>query len=78
MKSLLRLLSLLTLGVLALAPLARAVAERFAEGTDAAFGVLPVDLGIVVPDYGLVTRKDMAPTPAAGQMIDLIRAQARG
>lgn len=60
----------------AIAPLARAVADRFVEGADAPFGVLPVDLGIVVPDYGLVTRRGMVPTPAAARMIDLILAQA--
>jgi DNA-binding transcriptional LysR family regulator len=58
----------------AIAPLARAVADRFAEGPDAAFGVLDADLGIVVPDYGLVTRRGAEPTPAAARMLDLIRA----
>lgn len=62
----------------AIAPLARAVAERFADGPDAAFGILPVDLGIVVPDYGLVTRRETQPTPAAARMIELILAQAPG
>lgn len=58
----------------AIAPLARAVADRFAEGPDAAFGVLAVDLGIVVPDYGLVTRRGTDPTPAAARMLELLRA----
>lgn len=56
----------------AIAPMARAVADRFAEGPDAAFAVLPVDLGIVVPDFGLVTRRGTEPTPAAARMIELI------
>jgi DNA-binding transcriptional LysR family regulator len=60
----------------AIAPLARAVADRFAEGADAAFGVVPLDLGIVVPDFGLVTRRGTEPTPAAARMTELILAQA--
>ena len=60
----------------AIAPLARAVADRFATGEDAACAVLPVDLGIVVPDFGLVTRKGMQATPAAARMIELILAEA--
>ena len=60
----------------AIAPLARAVADRFATGADAAFAVLPVDLGIVVPDFGLVTRRGTEPTPAAARMTELILAQA--
>jgi DNA-binding transcriptional LysR family regulator len=60
----------------AIAPLARAVADRFATGADTAFAVLPVDLGIVVPDFGLVTRRGTEPTPATARMTELILAQA--
>ncbi len=60
----------------AIAPLARAVADRFAAGEDSAFGVVPIDLGIVVPDFGLVTRRNTEPNAAAARMIELILAQA--
>jgi DNA-binding transcriptional LysR family regulator len=60
----------------AIAPLARAVADSFAQGEDAAFGVLPVDLGIVVPVFGLVTRRGTDPTPATARMVELILVQA--
>jgi DNA-binding transcriptional LysR family regulator len=67
---------LLTLAVLqqsnAIAPLASAVATSFAQGPDAPYVLLPVDLGIEVEPYGLVTRRGMALTPAARRLADMI------
>jgi DNA-binding transcriptional LysR family regulator len=70
---------LLTLAMLretnAIAPLARAVARRFAEGPEAGVVTLPLDLGIVVPAYGLLTPRGAQLTPAAGRIRALVRAQ---
>ena len=67
---------LLTLALLqqsnAIAPLARAVADTFARASDAAFIQLPIDLGIEVPPFGLITRKNMVLTPAAQRLVELI------
>lgn len=60
----------------AVAPLARAVAEAFATGEDSPYGVVPLDLGIVVPAYGLVTRRGTELPPAAGFLSRLILSQA--
>jgi len=66
---------LVTLAVLqesdAVAPMARAVTERFA-GPERGYAVLPVDLGIVVSPFALVTRSGAILTPAANRMRDLI------
>ncbi|NBO20888.1 MAG: LysR family transcriptional regulator [Rhodobacteraceae bacterium] len=71
---------LLTLALIqqtnAIAPLARAVGERFAVGPEAAYAILPIDLGISVEPYGLMTRKGAILTPAARQLADLILASA--
>ncbi|QYZ71476.1 LysR substrate-binding domain-containing protein [Neotabrizicola shimadae] len=62
----------------AIAPLAQAVADQFAGTPDAPYGVVPLDLGVVVPAYGLVTRAGSELTPAAALlarlMMDRIRA----
>jgi DNA-binding transcriptional LysR family regulator len=69
---------LLTLALLqqsnAIAPLARAVAETFARGPEAAYIELPIDLGIEVPPFGLITRKNMMLTPVAQRLVELILA----
>lgn len=69
---------LLTLSLLqqsnAIAPLARAVCERFASGPDSPYAVLPVDLGIVVEPYGLLTRTGAILTPVARRLVDMIVA----
>jgi DNA-binding transcriptional LysR family regulator len=69
---------LLTLALLqqtdAIAPLASAVAARFAAAADAAFAVLPVDLGIVVAPFALLARSGSAPTPAAAMLRDAVLA----
>lgn len=67
---------LLTLAMLqqsnAIAPLATAVAGRFARETDAAYAVLDVDLGITVAPYGLLTRAGGRPTPVAERLRAMI------
>ena len=69
---------LLTLALLqqsnAIAPLARAVADTFAHGPEAAYIQLPIDLGIEVPPFGLMTRKNMVLTPVAQRLVELILA----
>ena len=69
---------LLTLALLqqsnAIAPLARAVCNTFASGPDAAYIQLPIDLGIEVPPFGLLTRRNMVLTPVAQRLADLILA----
>lgn len=60
----------------AVAPLAAAVAARFARGPGAAYCVLPVDLGIVVAPYGIVERRDAIPTPAAARIRALLAGPA--
>jgi DNA-binding transcriptional LysR family regulator len=67
---------LLTLALIqqsnAIAPLARAVGDRFASAPDAPFGLVPIDLGITVPPYGLVTRAGSRMTPAAERLAALM------
>ncbi|MES2969022.1 MAG: LysR family transcriptional regulator [Pseudomonadota bacterium] len=58
----------------AIAPLARAVALRFATAADAPYVILPVDLGIVVDPFGLITRTGAVLTPVARRLADLILA----
>ncbi len=69
---------LLTLALLqqsnAIAPLARAVADTFARAPDAAYVQLPIDLGIEVPPFGLLTRSHMVLTPVAQRLAELILA----
>lgn len=67
---------LLTLALLkqsnSIAPLAAAVALQFAQGPDAQFSVLDVDLGIEVSPYSLLTRAGATLTPAAATISGLI------
>lgn len=69
---------LLTLALLqqsnAIAPLAVAVADAFTRAADAPFVRLPIDLGIVVEPFGLVTRAAMLLPPVAQRLADLIVA----
>lgn len=60
----------------AIAPLAQAVADRFAAAPDAPYGTVPLDLGIVVPPYGLVTRAGTELTPAAALLARLMHDRA--
>jgi DNA-binding transcriptional LysR family regulator len=70
---------LLTLAMLretnAIAPLAEAVARRFASGPEAGLVILPIDLGLVVPAFGLATLRSARLTPAAERLRDLVLAQ---
>jgi DNA-binding transcriptional LysR family regulator len=68
---------LLTLALLqqsnAIAPLATAVARQFAARDDAPYAILPIDLGIEVESYGLMTRSGTRLTPAADRVRALIQ-----
>jgi DNA-binding transcriptional LysR family regulator len=68
---------LLTLALIqqsnAIAPLARAVCDRFA-GRDSPYVILPLDLGITVTAYGLLTRTGATLTPAAARLAALVTA----
>ena len=63
----------------AIAPLATAVARRFAAspeaGPEGGLVILPLDLGIVVPSFGVMTLRDARLTPAAQRLRELIEAQ---
>jgi DNA-binding transcriptional LysR family regulator len=71
---------LLTLALLkqsnSVAPLAAAVALQFAQGPDAPFAMLNVDLGIEVSPYSLLTRAGATLTPAAATIAGLILQSA--
>jgi DNA-binding transcriptional LysR family regulator len=62
----------------AIAPLARAVTDRFAGDPGAPYVVLPVDLGIEVAPYGLITRAGAGLTPAAERVLALVMAGPPG
>ncbi len=68
---------LLTLALIqqsnAIAPLARAVCDRF-SGRDSPYVILPLDLGITVAPYGLLTRAGATLTPAAARLAALVTA----
>jgi DNA-binding transcriptional LysR family regulator len=67
---------LLTLALLkqsnSVAPLAEAVARQFAEGPDAPFAILNIDLGIEVAPYSLLMRAGATLTPAARTLVNLM------
>lgn len=56
----------------AVAPLARAVADTFARGPSAPFAVVPIDLGIEVEPFGLLTREGADLPPAARAIAEMI------
>jgi DNA-binding transcriptional LysR family regulator len=66
---------LLTLALIrqsnAIAPLATAVAQAFAHA-GSPYATLPVDLGLTVAPYGLMTRAGSTLPPAARRLRDLI------
>ena len=70
---------LLTLAMMqhsnAIAPIARAVAEAFTAGPDAPYVVLPIDLGIEVEPFGLVTRAGSSLPPVVTRMIEMVAAK---
>ena len=67
---------LLTLAMLsqsnAIAPLSRPVAHRFAKDPAAAYANLPLDVGIRMAAFGLVTRNRSLLTPAASRIKSMI------
>lgn len=67
---------LLTLAMMqqsnAIAPIARAVAETFASGPDAPYVALPIDLGIEVEPFGLITRAGSSLPPVVMRMIEMV------
>jgi DNA-binding transcriptional LysR family regulator len=69
---------LLTLALIqqsnAIAPLARAVCDRFSAAPDAPYVILPLDLGITVAPFGLLTRAGAILTPVAQRLAAMITA----
>jgi DNA-binding transcriptional LysR family regulator len=69
---------LLTLALIqqsnAIAPLARAVCDRFSAAPDAPYVILPLDLGITVAPFGLLTRAGAILTPVALRLAAMITA----
>ena len=69
---------LLTLALIqqsnAIAPLARAVCDRFA-GEGSPYVILPIDLGIVVEPFGLLMRRGAILTPVAARLAAMVMAQ---
>ena len=69
---------LLTLALIqqsnAIAPLARAVCDRFSAAPDAPYVILPLDLGITVAPFGLLTRSGAILTPVAQRLAAMITA----
>ena len=67
---------LLTLAMMlqsnAIAPVASAVADTFASGPDAPYVKLPIDLGIEVEPFGLITRAGSSLPRVATTMIDMV------
>ncbi len=67
---------LLTLAVLqtsdAIAAVSRASAQQFATGEGAAIDLLPIDLGIEVEPFGLITREKVSLTPASHRLAEMI------
>jgi len=56
--------------------LARAVCDRFA-GPGSPYEILPVDLGIVVDPFGVLTRAGAILTPVAARLVGMVLAQGR-
>jgi DNA-binding transcriptional LysR family regulator len=56
------------------ATVARATALQFASGPHAALAILPIDLGLTVEPYGMMSRQGIALTPAAQRLADRVIA----
>jgi len=54
------------------APLAKAVAQQFAAGPDAALAQVDIDLGLSVTPYSLLTRKGARLTAAAETVLEIV------
>jgi DNA-binding transcriptional LysR family regulator len=67
---------LLTLAMMqqsnAIAPVASAVADTFASGPDSPYVILPIDLGIEVEPFGLITRAGSSLPRVVTLMIDMV------
>lgn len=61
-----------------IAPLATPVVESFAGNPLVPFVALPVDFGMTVAPFGLVTRAGWQLTPSAQRLVDAILAQVGG
>lgn len=70
---------MLTLALLqksdAVAAVSRSIAQQFA-GPGMGLAILPVDLGIVVEPYGMISRRHVSLTPAARRLADLVQLGA--
>ncbi len=68
---------MLTLALLqksdAVAAVSRGVARQFAIAPGIGLAILPLDLGIVVEPYGMISREKVSLTPAARRLADLIK-----
>lgn len=60
----------------AIAAVARATVDQFATGEALAFDVLPIDLGIEVEAFGLITRERVSLTPASRRLAQVILSGA--
>ena len=60
----------------AIAAVARATVDQFATGEALAFDVLPIDLGIEVEAFGLITRERVSLTPASRRLAQIILSGA--
>jgi DNA-binding transcriptional LysR family regulator len=73
---------LLTLAMMqqsnAIAPLARAVADTFASGPDSPYVALPIDLGIEVEPFGLITRAGSDLPQVARRLADMVLNRVAG
>lgn len=56
----------------AVAPIARAVATAFTQGSDAPYAILPIDLGIEVEPFSLITRAGSALPAVVHRVADLV------
>lgn len=58
-----------------IAPLATPVVDSFAGNPSIPFVSLPVDLGLTVPAFSLVTRRDARLTPSAQRLVEAVLAR---
>ena len=56
------------------ATVSRATALQLASGPDAALSILPLDFGITVEPYGMISRQGVSLTPAAQRLADRVIA----
>ncbi len=57
----------------AVSVLSEATARQFSEGPDATLAVIPLDLGLIVEPYGMISRQGVSLTPAAQRLADQIK-----